>query len=79
MKRDVKLINTDEIQKNIKKFLKENQTEEIANEYLSMMNDVTKKLNEYDDKNKFRLIFITMFGAFCKRDCYSTLLCKTYQ
>ena len=80
---NVKLINTDEIQKTIKKFLKDPQTEEIANEYLNMMSDVSKKLNEYDvseeDKNKFRMVFITMFGAFCERDCYSSLLSKTYQ
>jgi len=80
---NVKLINPDEIQKNIKKFLKDPQTEEVANEYLNMMNDVSKKLNEYDvsddEKNKFRMVFITMFGAFCERDCYSSLLSKTFQ
>ena len=76
-------VDTKEIEQNISIFLADPETESTAREYMNMMEEISEKLQNSDveenEKQIFRSLFITMFGTFCEKDCFSTLLSKSYQ
>ncbi len=76
-------VDTKEIEQNIHSFLSDPETESTAKEYLEIMKEISDKLQNMDveenEKQIFRSLFITMFGTFCEKDCFSKLLGTSYQ
>jgi hypothetical protein len=50
---------------------------------VKIMEDISGKLKnmnvDENEKKLFRSLFITMFGTFCEKDCFSKLLGTSYQ